>query len=84
MKNDDDQFFKWCISRALNPVKKNAERIDKNLRKQSENFNWSDIDFPVSLSDIKKFERRNDDIYINVFGYENGKIYPLHLSLIHI
>ena len=58
MKNKDNECFKWCITRALNPVKKNAERIDKNLRKQSENFNWKDINFPVSLSEIGKFEKK--------------------------
>ena len=57
MKNEDNQCFKWCITRALNPVQKNAERIDKNLRKQAEEFNWENITFPVSLSDIDKFER---------------------------
>lgn len=26
LKNDDNQCFKWCITRALNPVVKNAEK----------------------------------------------------------
>jgi len=38
MKNKDNECFKWCITRALNPVKDHAERIDKNLCKQSENI----------------------------------------------
>ena len=75
-KNKDDECFKWCIARALNPVDKNAERIDKNLQKQAEKFDWQNINFPVSLSDISKFEHRNKGIYVNVFGYE-GEIYPL-------
>ena len=29
MKNEDDQCFKWRVTRALNPVDKNAERISK-------------------------------------------------------
>ena len=37
-KNSDNFCFKWCITRALNPVDKNAERIDKNLQKQAEEF----------------------------------------------
>ena len=35
MKNDDDQCFKWSVTRSLNPVDKNAERITKELKKQS-------------------------------------------------
>ena len=60
----------------MNPVDKNAERIDKNLLKQGEELNWQDINFPVSLSDIGKFESRNEGVYVNVFGYDD-KIYPL-------
>ena len=26
-QNEDDQCFKWCVTRALNPVEQNAERI---------------------------------------------------------
>ncbi len=37
MKNEDNQCFKWAVTRALNPVKKNSERITNELRKQSEN-----------------------------------------------
>jgi len=61
----------------LNPVDKNAERIDKNLQKQAEELNWQDINFPVSLRNIGKFEKRNEGIYVNVFGYDVDKIYPL-------
>jgi len=35
MKNEDEQCFKWAVTRALNPVDKNAEKIDKTLRKQA-------------------------------------------------
>ena len=41
----------------MNPVAKNAERISKLLIKQSEELNWSGIEFPVSLKDINKFEK---------------------------
>jgi len=77
LKNNNNLCFKWAVTRALNPVDKNAEKIDKNLQKQAEELNWQDINFPVSLSDIDKFERRNEDDYLNVFGYDGDKIYPL-------
>jgi len=77
LKNNDNLCFKWTVTRALNPVDKNAERIDKNLQKQAEELNWQGINFPVSLNDIGKFERRNEGVYVNVFGYDGDKIYPL-------
>ena len=32
LKNEDDECFKWAITRTLNSVEKNSERIDKKLR----------------------------------------------------
>ena len=70
LKNDDDECFKWAITRALNPVEKNSERIDKKLREKSEVLNWDGLKFPVNLSDINKFENHNSSISVDVFGYE--------------
>ena len=39
LKNEDDECFKWAVTRALNPVEKNSERIDKKLRETSKVFN---------------------------------------------
>jgi len=36
LKNNNNLCFKWAVTRALNPVDKNAEKIDKNLQKQAE------------------------------------------------
>ena len=33
LKNEDDECFKWAITRALNPVEKNSERIDNHFEK---------------------------------------------------
>ena len=33
LKNEDDECLKWAITRAINPVEKNSERIDKNFEK---------------------------------------------------
>ena len=37
-------------------------------------FDWSCLEFPVSLRDIKKFER-NNEIGVNILAIENKKIY---------
>ena len=40
---------------------------------------FTDIKWPASLKDVEKVEKQNN-LAINVFGYENGSIYPLHLT----
>ena len=70
IKNEDEQCFKWCVTRALNPVEEHPERITKELKQQSERLNWDGLKFPVELKEIKNFEKNNPDISINVFGYE--------------
>src|SRR6218665_2883573 len=80
MKNNDEECFKWCITRALNPVERDSERITRVLRKQSENLNWSGFEFPVAADAniISKFDQ-NNDVCVNVFGYERD-IFPIYVS----
>ena len=56
MKNKDDKCFLWCVLRALNPVEKNKERVDKDLIGKQDTLNMKGIKYPVSLQDINKFE----------------------------
>ena len=79
MKNNDEQCFKWSVTRALHPVEKNSERITKELKDQSERLDWSGLKFPVDLKQIIIFEKLNPQISINIFGFE-GDVYPLRLS----
>ena len=79
IKNEDNQCFKWCIVRALNPVDKNPNRITKELIEQAKSVNWEGLKFPVDLKQIKIFENNNPSISINVFGYEE-EVYPLKIS----
>ena len=79
MKNDDDQCFKWCISRALHFVKDHPERITKELKEFSERLDWSGLRFPVDLKQIKIFEKLNPLLSINCFGFEED-FYPLLIS----
>ena len=77
--NEDDEFFKWAITRALNPVEEHSVRIDKILREKSKVLHWKGLKFPVNFSDINKFENHHSSISVNVFGYEN-LVYPLGIS----
>ncbi|XP_022807622.1 uncharacterized protein LOC111344644 [Stylophora pistillata] len=79
MKNEDDECFKWCVTRALNPVKKDQECITKILRKQAEKLKWDGIEFPMGVKNITRFEILNPGITVNVFMYERG-LQPLRVS----
>ena len=79
LKNDDDECYKWAITRSLNPEEEHSERIDKKLREKIKGpqLEWSE--FPVNLGDINKLENHNSSISVSVFGYEK-LIYPLRIS----
>ena len=79
LKNEDNECFKWAITRALNPVEKYYERIDKKFRETSKFLNWEGLTFPVNLRDMNKFENHHSSISVNVFGNEN-LVYPLRIS----
>ena len=76
-KNEDNKCFLWCVLRALNPKEHNQERIDKELKNIYISLNMEGIGYPVSLTDIDKFERQNTNISITVFGYDEKSVYPL-------
>ena len=83
MKNkDNNKCFLWCVLRALNPSKdKHPSRIDKDLKSKEHTLNMEGIDYPVSLKDIKRFEKQNPNISISVLGYsKDNKIFPLRIS----
>jgi hypothetical protein len=59
VKNEDNECFKWCVTRALNPVEKYPQRITAELREQAEKINWNGVEFPVPVSSnvMSKFEK---------------------------
>ena len=74
-KNSDMECFKWAVIAAMKweEVGNNPERVSK-LRRYDGDFDWSDIEFPVSFKDINKFER-NNEIGVNILAVENKKTY---------
>ena len=42
-------------------------------------LNYDGVEFPVSVKDYAKIDAQNR-ININVFGYENKKLYPIYVS----
>ena len=48
MKNEDNECFRWCHIRHLNPQAKDSQRIKKVDKQYIENLNYSGIEFPVT------------------------------------
>ena len=82
MKNiKDDKCFLWSVLRALNPIPKNKERIDRDLISKQDTLNMKGIKYPVSINDIDKFEKQNPTISITILAYnEKDKVYPIRCS----
>ena len=79
MKNEDNECFRWCHIRHLNPQDKDAQRIKKSDKAFIKNLDYTGIVFPVTAKQYNKIEKQNE-ININVFGYENKQKYPIHVS----
>ena len=73
---DDNECFKWCLVRYLNPADHYPARITKTDKDFAKTLDFKDINFPVKIKDIHK----KNSIGISVFGYENKGKYPIYVS----
>ena len=48
IKNKDDNCFRWCHIRHLNPQTEHPERIKKEDKRSLEGLNYERIEFPLS------------------------------------
>ena len=48
----------WCVLRYLYPDNKNPQRLDKKLIAKENTLNMEGIEYPVSLKDLNKFEKK--------------------------
>ena len=79
LKNDDNECFRWCHIRHLNPQDKYPQRIKKSDKEYIDKLNYTGIEFPVTIRQLNKIEKQNK-ININVFGYEEKQPYPISIS----
>ena len=75
-----DDCFKWAVLAELHPTDDNLNRMENYLQ-YVDLYDFSSLPFPVPLSSVALFAKRNN-ISINVYGVEDGKkvIYPLWVS----
>ena len=71
--NEDEECFKWAVITAENVGTKSPQHI-LNLRKFTDNYDCSGLEFPDLIKDIREFEI-NNDISVNVLAVEGRDIY---------
>ena len=76
---DDNEWFKWCLVKYLNPADCNPARITKAGKNFEKKLDFKEIKFPVKIRDIHKIEEKNS-ICISVFTYENKEKHPIYVS----
>ena len=79
IKNNDNECFRWCHIRLLNPQDSHSELIKRSDKHYLEKLDYSGIEFPIKINQYNKIEKQNE-ININVFGYENKQPYPIYVS----
>ena len=79
IKNNNAECFRWCHIRHFDLQEKDPQRIKKEDKKMINELNYDGIDFPLSQKHNIKVEKQNS-IRINVFGYEGGQPFPIHIS----
>jgi hypothetical protein len=68
----------WAVLASLYPAQQNPDRVSK-YENYIDALNFTGMVFPMKIKDIPKFEK-NNEISVNVFGYENAEIYPLKIT----
>ena len=71
-QNDDKECFKWAIIAASEIG--NSTQCVSNLRKFTDHFDWSGLEFPVAINEIDVFERKND-VSVTVLALKGPEVY---------
>ena len=84
---DDNQCFKWCLVRYLNPADHHPAKITNRDKDFAKKLNFKDTKFPVKIRDVHKTEKRTplalvplvtkiiESMYQKNFGKKNLLIY---------
>ena len=72
---DDDRCFQYSTTIALSydEMKKNHEKPGRRVKKYTDQYDWSGINFPSHVDDWKKFELNNKSVTLNVLYVPYGE-----------
>ncbi|KAK5640735.1 hypothetical protein RI129_009282 [Pyrocoelia pectoralis] len=78
VQNNDNCCFLWAVVSALYPAQTHSERTS-SYPHYSEVLKYDSIQFPIKISDIKKFEKLNN-LRINLYCLKGKNVVPFLLS----
>ena len=74
VQNRDNQCLRWALRAALFPAPRGSQVSRTSSYPTEDGLNFTGIDFPTPVSQIDRLERQNQNLAINVFGWENGQV----------
>ena len=79
IENEDEKCFLYCVLASLHPQQALPEH-PQLYEPYVHEVVMTGIQYPVSINDIPKFEKQNENISINVFSFEDGSIVPMRVT----
>ena len=80
IQNRDNQCLRWALRAALFPAPRGRNPIRQSSYPTEDGLNFIGIDFPTPVSQIDRLERQNQNLAINVFGWENERVVVHRIS----
>ena len=80
-QNNNEECHKWSVITALyhEEIKHPPERIIL-LSHYENQYNWNDLEFPLAIQKISKFEKNNPGIPVNVLFNKKERLYTASRS----
>lgn len=80
VQNSDNECFKYSMLCKFVRDERNANRPNKQYKEVQHRYKFNCITYPVSLNDIKLFEKGNPGVSVNVFAIDDrNNVYPLKI-----
>ena len=74
---NDNECFKWCLIRYLNPANHHPARITKADQDFAKKLDFKNKKFPVQVRDLKK--KGIPLALVSFFGHENKEKHPIYI-----
>ena len=74
----EDMCFVYSVLAGLFPAEDHPSRVSHYIN-DIDLLNFDGTSFPIKLCDVKNMEKLNE-ISVNVFGYEQSEVYPIHIT----
>lgn len=80
VRNEDNECFRYAMTSKFLRDEANNDRPSRRYNLLANSYNFAGVVYPVSLNDIRRFERNNPGVSVNVFGLDDRhNVYPLKI-----